>query len=93
VGEFSSDELQAGINLATLPTPMAKQASQVQDLTRQHNAIHFARWRDVQVALKDNKLATEPAAVAALDKLEEELVQQQRAAAQPKTRHFELAPE
>lgn len=92
-GEFSNDQLQEGINLATLPTPMAKQAAKVHDLTRKHNDIHFARWRTVQVALQDYKAAGEQAAVNALDKLEDQIVQQQRAAAQPKTRHYELTPE
>ncbi len=93
VGDFTSQQLQEGINLATLPTPMLKQADNVHDLTLKHNNMHFVRWRDVQVTLKDYKLAGEPAAVAALDKLENELVQQQRAAAQPKLRHYELAPQ
>jgi lysophospholipase L1-like esterase len=93
VGDFTNAQLQDGLNLATLPTPMAKQASEVFDLTRKHNDIHFARWRSVQVPLQDSHLAGEPAALAALDKLEEQLVQQQRAAAQPKTRHYELTPE
>jgi hypothetical protein len=72
---------------------MLKQASRVHDLTLKHNDIHFARWRDVQITLQDYKFASEQAAVAALDKLEEEIVQQQRASAQPKPRHFELAPD
>jgi lysophospholipase L1-like esterase len=93
VGDFTQEQLQEGINLTTLPTPMAKQAAKVHDLTRKHNDIHFARWRDVQIALQDYRLAREKGAVVALDKLEEQLVQQQRATAQPKLRHFELAPE
>jgi lysophospholipase L1-like esterase len=92
-GDFTNEQLQEGINLATLPTPMAKQAAKVQDLTRKHNDIHFARWRNVQVTLQDYKLAGEQAAVNALDKLEEQIVKQQRAAAQPKPRHYELVPE
>ena len=92
-GDFTKEELQEGINLATLTTPMAKQAAKVHDLTLKHNDIHFARWRDVQVTLQDYKFAGEPAAVEALDKLEDQIVQQQRATAQPKPRHFELAPE
>ena len=92
-GDFTNEQLQEGINLATLPTPMAKQAAKVHDLTRKHNDIHFARWRNVQVTLQDYKLAGEQAAVNALDKLEEQIVKQQRAAAQPKPRHYELAPE
>ena len=93
VGDFTKEQLEEGINLATLPTPMAKQAAKVHDLTRKHNDIHFARWRDVQISLKDYKLAGEPAAVDALDKLEEQIVQVQRATAKPIPRHYELTPE
>jgi len=93
VGDFTKEELQEGINLAMLPTPMAKQAATVHDLTLKHNDIHFACWRDVQVTLQDYSFAGEQAAVDALDKLEDQIVQQQRAAAQPKPRHYELAPE
>jgi len=92
VGDFTKEELQKGINLATLPTPMAKQAAKVHDLTLKHNDIHFARWRDVQVTLQDYKFAREQAAVDALDKLEDQIVEQQRATAQPKPRHYELGP-
>jgi lysophospholipase L1-like esterase len=93
VGDFTKEQLQEGINLATLPSPMAKQASKVHDLTLKHNDIHFARWRDVQISLQDYKFAREQAAVDALDKLEDQIVQQQRATAQPKPRHYELEPE
>jgi lysophospholipase L1-like esterase len=92
-GDFTREELEKGINLAVLPTPMVKQAGQVHDLTLKHNDIHFARWRSVQVALQDYKFAHEQAAADALDRLEEEVVQQQRATAQPMTRHYVLAPE
>jgi lysophospholipase L1-like esterase len=92
-GDFTKEELENGINLALLPTPMVKQAAKVHDLTLKHNEIHFARWRDVQVALQDLKFAREQAVVDALDTLEDEIVQQQRAAAQPQTRHYVLAPE
>jgi lysophospholipase L1-like esterase len=93
VGEFTKEQLQEGINLATLPSPMAKQAAKVHDLTLKHNDIHFARWRDVQVTLQDYKFAGEQAAVDALDKLENQIVQEQRAIVPPKPRHYELAPE
>jgi lysophospholipase L1-like esterase len=104
VGDFTNEQLAEGVNLASLPTPMAKQAARVHDLTIKHNDIHFARWRDVQVDLEDRETAaasgapqytfpSEQAAVDALDRLEEEIVQQQRAAAQPQTRQYELSPE
>ena len=113
VGDFTNEQLAEGVNLAVLPTPMAKQAAKVHDLTLKHNNIHFARWRDVQVELEDKSdgastksaptvagggapkyaFPSEQEAVDSLDKLEEEIVQQQRAAAQPKTQHYELTPE
>jgi lysophospholipase L1-like esterase len=93
VGSFTKEQFEEGINLATLPTPMAKQAAKVHDLTLKHNDIHFARWRDVQISLKDYKLAGEPAVVQALDKLEDQIVQVQRATAKPLLRHYELTPE
>ena len=93
VGSFTKEQLEEGVNLAMLPTPMAKQAAKVHELTLRHNDIHFARWRDVQISLKDYKLAGEPAAVEALDKLEEQIVQVQRATAKPQQRRYELTPE
>ena len=104
VGNFTKEQLAEGLNLAVLPTPMAKQAAKVHDLTLKHNDVHFARWRHVQVDLEAYETATasgahkyefpsEQAAVDALDKLEEEIVQQQRAAAQSKARQYELSPE
>ena len=92
VGTFTDREFSAGVNLATLPTPMLKQAQTVYDLTVKHNQIHFARWRMVQVPLQDLKLGEEPATLDRLDKLDAELLANQRAAAQPKPHHFELSP-
>lgn len=91
VGTFTKEELASGINLATLPTPMAKQAATVHDLTLKHNTVHFARWRQVQVPLANEQAPHLQAALDALDALEADLVQQQRAAAQPKAHHFTLA--
>jgi lysophospholipase L1-like esterase len=92
VGTFTKEEFAKGVNLATLPTPMAKQAAAVHDLTLRHNTVHFARWRQVEVNLQN--VAVDPAhvraAVDALDTLEADVVQQQRAAAQPKRHRYEL---
>jgi lysophospholipase L1-like esterase len=90
IGKFTSQQLAEGINLAVLATPMAKQAAAVHALTLKHNNIHFARWRQVQVPLADDRLARKQAALAAVDKLEDDVVAQQRAAAQPKPRRYEL---
>jgi lysophospholipase L1-like esterase len=92
-GRFSKEELEQGINLATLPTPMAKQAAAVHKLTVQHNDVHYDRWRDIQVPLAEIDVASQRAALDALDRLESDLVAKQRAEAQPKPRHFELDAE
>jgi lysophospholipase L1-like esterase len=93
VGSFTKEQFEEGVNLATLPTPMAKQAAKVHDLTLKHNDIHFARWRDVEISLKAYKLAGESAVVAALDELEKQIVELQRAAAKPQQQRYELTPE
>ena len=93
VGTFSRQDLADGVNLALLPSPMVKQALDVHALTIRHNQIHYARWRNVQVPLQEQTLEKLQPALDALDALEVELIDQQRAAAQPKPRHYELSPE
>jgi lysophospholipase L1-like esterase len=92
-GSFSAAQLAAGIDLAGLPTPMARQAAAVHALTLQHNAIHFTRWRQVQVPLQKNESPEVLGALKALDELEESLVREQRETAQPRPHRFELRPE
>ncbi len=96
MGSFTREQLAEGINLATLPTPMAKQAAEVHKLTLQHNNIHFQRWRQVQVPLAEGKpprvqKATQDL-MAALDEEEADVVKAQRAAAQTGRHQFQLAP-
>ncbi len=96
IGSFTKEQLAEGINLATLATPMTKQAAEVHKLTLQHNNAHFQRWRQIQVPLADSKSPNVQKAVkdlmAALDDEEAVVVKQQRAAAQPKRRQFQLSP-
>ena len=90
VGTFTSAQMEVGINLAELATPMSKQAAKVLVLTYNHNEIHFARWRLVQFALEKYTLKRKQAAVEALDRLEQEVVEAQRAAARPRAHRYEL---
>ena len=92
VGVFSKEALAEGLNLAVLPTPMARQAAAVHALTLKHNNIHFSRWRQVQLPLENDPLVQKPLVLGALDSLEAEIVQSQRATAQPKAHRFELNP-
>jgi lysophospholipase L1-like esterase len=96
IGSFTKEQLAGGINLATLPTPMARQAVEVHKLTLQHNNAHFQRWRQIQVPLADHKSAKVQNAVKglmdALDDDEAGVVKEQRAAAQPQRHQFQLSP-
>ncbi len=90
VGTFSAKQLEQGVNLAELPTPMVKQAWAVHDLTVKHNNLHAARWRELQVSLGPLSLPHAPQAIDAMDNVEADLVMLQRQAAQPKARRYEL---
>jgi len=92
-GSFSSEQLTAGVNLATLPTPMARQAGQVHALTLRHNNLHATRWRQVQVPLEKDAAPHLLKALDALDELEADVIREQRAAAQPLPHRFELVAE
>jgi hypothetical protein len=91
VGTYGAEELGQGINLATADTPMLHQALDVHALTLQHTNIHNIRWRTVQVPMAKDGYASKDKVMADLDRLDSEIIAQQRAVAQPKTHHFELA--
>lgn len=92
VGSFSSEELAAGVNLATLPTPMAKQAAEVHRLTLRRCDVHNARWRTLEVPLASDFFTNAAPAMKALDDLDEEIRGRQRNAARPVPRRYELSP-
>jgi lysophospholipase L1-like esterase len=93
VGVFESLEMEQGINLGLLPTPMVKQSVAVQVHAFKHNYLHLSRWRMVEDAYKEDHLAGMRPAADALNTLEEQAVEQQRATAQPKSHHYRLARE
>ncbi len=92
VASFTADQLASGVNLATLPTPMARQAAEVHKLTLKHNALHATRWRSVQFANPDADPAVLARALEGLDALEASIVARQKAEARPKPHAFELRP-
>jgi lysophospholipase L1-like esterase len=93
VGSFSAEQLAAGINLADLATPMARQAAAVHALTLQRTAIHNTRWRNLQVPLQSNETPELLSALRSLDELDTRLTRDQRAAAQPRPHRFQVSPE
>ena len=81
------------MNLATLATPMAKQAAAVHQLTLKRAKAHNDRWRSFQVPNQAYaKTAGFAKALEGLDAFEAEILAEQRAAAQPKPHRFELKP-
>jgi hypothetical protein len=71
---------------------MTRQAQSVHALTVRHNDVHFVRWRELQVPLQGSASTRMGKALAALDALEEDFVQQQSAAARPRPHRYELVP-
>ncbi len=90
IGTFTREQLADGINLAQLSTPMNKQAMAVETLTEKHNLVHFGRWRIIQVPLEGFSAPHLQQTLDDLNALDGELVEEQRAAALPKTRTYEL---
>jgi lysophospholipase L1-like esterase len=84
-------QLEKGINLAVLKTPMSRQGQTVLDLTYRHNHLRFARVMMVENALKEYRPTKLQAAIDAMDSLREEIVSLQRAAAIPKPHRYHLS--
>jgi lysophospholipase L1-like esterase len=92
VAELTKDQLASGVNLAERHTPMFDQAMAVHGLTRQHNDIHFQRWRLLQVPFETRSDPALAKAIEALDAFELDLIAEQRAKAKPVPHRFELVP-
>jgi lysophospholipase L1-like esterase len=91
-GVFTGTQLGAGLDLSTLPTPMARQAAEVHRLTLRRTGVHNFRFMDVEAGLAKDKFSSTNGAVQALDALDTEIDQRQRAAAQPTAHRYELVP-
>ncbi len=94
VATFSGAELAAGVNLATLATPMQMQSRGVLDLIRRREEVHNLRWRNVQVPNEGLTVAKESLAKAekGLDDYDRALDKAAMEAARPKAHRFTLMP-
>jgi len=90
VGSFTSEQFQNGLNLAEIETPMAKQAAEVHNLTMKRTAVHQMRWREVQMAFRNDNLLRVPSILDNLDALDADIGARQKAAAQPAATFYEL---
>lgn len=93
VGRFPAAALDAGVELAGLETPMAKQALDIHALTLAHQTVRFSRWRGMEVAAAAWPSAERDRALAAGLALDADLLRRRRALAQPRPHRFELTPE
>lgn len=94
IGDFTKEQLATGVNLATLMTPMLRQAQLVHTLTQLRSNTHNSRWRSLQVPNAEDKSLQPllPAAINSIDSATEKITQAQRAAALPTVHRFALVP-
>ncbi len=96
VGTFGEAQLASGVNLARYDTPMMEQADKVLTLVWHRVDIRFYGWRAIQVPLQHDETPGLQQAISniltILDREQDNLIAQTRAAAQPLAHHYELAP-
>lgn len=93
VGIYTSDDLSAGINLATADTPMRAQAMRVLQLVREREEAHNQRWREYQTGWFGNETAAENEkndVMKALDRYDNALDREVRKTAVPTAHTFSL---
>ena len=90
VGTWTGQELAEGVNLAVLDTPMARQATEVRDLTIRRIDVHQERWRSLEVPLETFHLGSMEQSLKGLDALDAEIAARQHAAAQPRPHSYKL---
>ena len=88
IGEFSAEQLAAGINLALLETPMLEQARRLGADTEIRTTIDRQLF---DLAVKPQDQVT-PEAVKQLAEAEEKAIARQRADARPVAHQYELSP-
>ncbi|MGB6686210.1 MAG: SGNH/GDSL hydrolase family protein [Terracidiphilus sp.] len=87
IAVFSRDELQKGVNLALLKTPMVEQARGIDSTEEQRAVLDHARFI-LSADVKEN--ANSGVAEARLRQAEDELAETVRVDAKPKAHRFEL---
>lgn len=87
IGTFTAQQLNDGVDLASLSTPMRDQAMRVLQLVRERGEVHNQRWRSIQThwALGPEKAASKEKeeVLKAFDRYDAALDAEVRRAAQP----------
>ncbi len=94
VGVFTSEQLEDGINLSNMNTPMLQQALQVDALTQMHSNIHMTEWRSIEMPVQ-GKVSDKDLERAdnALNQLDVELQVSRRKAAAPVVHNYQIVKE
>jgi lysophospholipase L1-like esterase len=90
IGDFTKQELEQGVDLSTLDTPMMRQAAEVHTLTLRRAAVRYAMWRTLVVGLEDQKSRQRDDAIKSMQRLEDQLIAKQHEKARPIAHRFEL---
>jgi lysophospholipase L1-like esterase len=94
IGQFSGQQLNDGINLAELQTPMLEQAYRVLNLVWKQTQWRYFAWRGIQTQLTDDHdkkvQRAADSLIAALEAQKEKIVDKQFVAARTQPMHYEL---
>jgi lysophospholipase L1-like esterase len=88
---YDKDDLEKGVNIACLETPMLAQARKVQEILKKHGDIHEMRWH-VGVKNDGDESPHFAKALAELDAWEEDVLAEVKEHATPKAHSFKLVP-
>lgn len=92
IATVSAGDLAMGIDLNRLETPMSRQAAEVHVLTVKRAYLAWTSWRQLEVGLQLLPSKERDDAVAAMKKVDEDLVRRQRAMAMPRSHRFSVEP-
>jgi lysophospholipase L1-like esterase len=96
IAVFTREQLAAGVNLATLNTPMLQQSMKVLQYAHQHTDIHWEVWRSLRLNLThyDSPAVNDAVnkAIAHMEAANQEAVAMERKTAHPQPHTFTLIP-
>jgi len=90
VGTYSRQQLEDGIEISNLNTPMVQQAWQVVYKTQQRAAMQYVQWRNIEIGLSDVSGVQRDRALRSLDALEQAIILRQHELATPHPHRFKL---
>lgn len=90
IGTFPADEFAAGLNLATLETPMLRQARTVADLTNRIIGLRSTRIRAIEGPLAKAPKKELDEVIASMIRLEAAMTARREALAEPAGHRFEI---